>query len=36
MVWDTCLRIIKKNVTPQSYKTWFEPIRPVRAWIGMN
>ncbi len=30
MVWDSCLRIIKKNVTPQSFKTWFEPIRPVR------
>ncbi len=30
MVWDDCLHIIKKNVSPQSYKTWFEPIRPVR------
>lgn len=30
MVWDDCLRIIKKNVSPQSYKTWFEPIKPVR------
>lgn len=29
MVWDGCLRIIKKNVTPQSFKTWFDPIRPV-------
>ena len=29
MVWDNCLRTIKKNVNPQSYKTWFEPIRPV-------
>ncbi|MCB0531652.1 MAG: chromosomal replication initiator protein DnaA [Lewinellaceae bacterium] len=29
MVWDSCLRIIKKSVPPQSYKTWFEPIRPV-------
>jgi chromosomal replication initiator protein len=29
MVWDDCLRIIKKNVNPQSYKTWFEPIKPV-------
>lgn len=29
MVWDSCLRTIKKNVNPQSYKTWFEPIRPV-------
>ncbi len=30
MVWDNCLRTIKKNVNPQSYKTWFEPIRPVQ------
>ena len=30
MVWDTCLRIIKKSVSQQSYKTWFEPIKPVR------
>jgi len=29
MVWDSCLRIIKKNVSPQSFKTWFEPIKPV-------
>jgi chromosomal replication initiator protein len=29
MVWDDCLRIIKKNVNPQSFKTWFEPIKPV-------
>ncbi len=29
MVWDECLHIIKRNVPPQSYQTWFEPIRPV-------
>ncbi|MEM9920889.1 MAG: chromosomal replication initiator protein DnaA, partial [Bacteroidota bacterium] len=29
-VWDNCLRTIKKNVNSQSYKTWFEPIRPIR------
>ncbi len=28
-VWDGCLRTIKRNVSQQSYKTWFEPIRPV-------
>ncbi len=28
-VWDGCLSTIKKYVNPQSYKTWFEPIRPV-------
>ena len=30
MVWDNCLRTIKKNVNPQSFKTWFEPIKPVQ------
>ncbi len=30
MVWANCLHIIKKNVPPQSYQTWFEPIRPMR------
>jgi chromosomal replication initiator protein len=29
MVWDNCLRTIRKNVNPQSFKTWFEPIKPV-------
>ncbi len=29
-VWDSCLQAIRRNVNPQSYKTWFEPIRPVR------
>lgn len=29
-VWDSCLQTIRKVVNPQSYKTWFEPIRPVR------
>ncbi len=28
-VWDSCLRTIRKNVNTQSFKTWFEPIRPV-------
>ena len=28
--WQECLTIIKDNVTPQSYKTWFEPIKAVR------
>ncbi len=30
MVWDDCLRTIKKSVSPQSFKTWFEPIKPVQ------
>jgi chromosomal replication initiator protein len=29
-VWDSCLQTIRKNVNNQSYKTWFEPIKPVR------
>ena len=29
-VWDNCLSNIKKSINPQSFKTWFEPIRPVR------
>ena len=28
-VWNNCLKIIKDNVSLQSYKTWFEPIKPV-------
>lgn len=29
-VWDNCLQTIRRNVPQQSYKTWFEPIKPVR------
>ncbi|MCB0429930.1 MAG: chromosomal replication initiator protein DnaA [Flavobacteriales bacterium] len=29
-VWETCLEIIKDNVSTQSFKTWFEPIKPVK------
>jgi chromosomal replication initiator protein len=29
-VWDNCLQTIRKNVNQQSFKTWFEPIKPVR------
>jgi chromosomal replication initiator protein len=29
-VWDSCLATIRRNVNQQSFKTWFEPIRPVR------
>jgi len=25
-MWDTCLQLIRKNVSPQIFKTWFEPI----------
>lgn len=29
-VWQNCLRIIKDNVPSVSFKTWFEPIVPLR------
>jgi chromosomal replication initiator protein len=29
-VWESCLEIIKDNVSTQSFKTWFEPIKPVK------
>jgi len=30
-VWNSCLQIIKDNITnPISYKTWFEPILPLK------
>ncbi|MCH8905431.1 MAG: hypothetical protein IIA45_16145, partial [Bacteroidetes bacterium] len=28
--WNKCLKIIKDNISGQSYKTWFEPIEPVQ------
>ena len=28
--WQECLDIIRDNVNPQSFKTWFEPIKPVK------
>jgi len=28
--WDSCLRIIRDNVPAGSFKTWFEPIVPVK------
>ncbi len=29
-VWDNCLALIRQSINPQSYRTWFEPIRPVK------
>jgi chromosomal replication initiator protein len=29
-VWSNCLAVIKDNVPLQAYKTWFEPIQPVK------
>ncbi len=33
-VWNNCLQTIRRNVNNQSFKTWFEPIRPVRLSNG--
>ena len=33
-VWNNCLQTIRRNVNNQSFKTWFEPIRPVRLDDG--
>ncbi len=32
IIWGNCLQTIRESVNPQSYKTWFEPIKPV----GLN
>jgi len=29
-VWDRCLEIIKENINPQSFRTWFLPIVPIQ------
>lgn len=29
-IWQNCLDVIRDNVNQQSFKTWFEPIRPVK------
>ncbi len=29
-IWSNCLTIIKDNISHQSYKTWFEPIKPIK------
>lgn len=30
VVWDNCLNVIRDNVPYQSYRTWFEPIVPIK------
>ena len=35
-IWNNCLEIIRENTRPQSYKTWFEPIKPVAYEDDMN
>ncbi len=29
-VWENCLNLIKDNVSPQNFKTWFEPIKAIK------
>ncbi|MDT7830646.1 chromosomal replication initiator protein DnaA [Pricia sp. S334] len=29
-VWNNCLVFINDNIQPQAFKTWFEPIKPVK------
>ena len=29
-VWNKCLAFIQDNIQPQAFKTWFEPIKPIR------
>jgi len=29
-VWKQCLKIIKDNISPNSFNTWFTPIKPVK------
>lgn len=29
-VWKNCIQTIKDNVNPQSFKTWFVPIKPIK------
>lgn len=29
-VWNNCLRVIKENIDEANFKTWFEPIVPLR------
>ena len=29
VLWNACLEVIRANITPQSFKTWFGPIRAV-------
>ena len=30
LTWAECLKIIRDNINPQSFRTWFEPIKPIR------
>jgi len=30
-IWDKCMSFIKGNINEQSFKTWFEPIKPIKV-----
>ena len=32
--WDECLEIIKDNISYQKFKSWFEPIKPIKIEDG--
>lgn len=29
-IWNDCLKMIRENITDQGFKTWFQPIVPIR------
>ncbi|SEI72753.1 chromosomal replication initiator protein [Dyadobacter koreensis] len=31
-IWDSCLRVIKQHIPEESFRTWFEPIRPLKIY----
>jgi chromosomal replication initiator protein len=33
--WESCLKVIKDNISLQAYKVWFEPIIPVKLDQGI-
>jgi len=30
LVWNNCLQIVRDNIPPQSFRTWFEPVKAVK------
>lgn len=33
-LWNRCLKVIKDNISEAAYKTWFEPIVPLKYENG--
>ena len=29
LIWEKCLNLIEKNVSPQAFVTWFKPLKPI-------